>query len=283
MCEDLLLSYRAQLKGYEICYNDEHKCVSELPNNLKAYLVQQRRWALGSGQVLRLLAAKIVKGNWSFSKKSDACLHLIGYGMSAVIAFTFLLIPLWILAQLKFQELGDFYQTFKIPFAVVDWVVWLTFLVGIFVLFASKRAHWQLDRTTAKRALYGLQVILFSPLFICLVSGSFWRGLFNKSKKDSPLLIFNRTPKNSAKSDRIDLKDNVTCSIFAAYCMMTAIFAFTSAYYYVSFIMLAYFGFIINFLVKEVYHSSNQTVNVLQTNNTSVSYTHLTLPTICSV
>lgn len=59
LTEDLDLSYRAQVKGWQFVYADEVVVPSELPSSWAAFKNQQFRWAKGATQVARKLMATI--------------------------------------------------------------------------------------------------------------------------------------------------------------------------------------------------------------------------------
>ncbi len=77
LTEDLDLSYRAKLKGWNAIYNRDYICPSELPETISAFKTQQYRWMKGTAQVFK----KQIK-NITFSKsltkteKFDAFMHL---------------------------------------------------------------------------------------------------------------------------------------------------------------------------------------------------------------
>ena len=64
LCEDLDLSYRAQLAGWQPLYLDHVEAPAEVPPQLTAFKRQQARWATGSVQTLRKLAGRIWWGKF---------------------------------------------------------------------------------------------------------------------------------------------------------------------------------------------------------------------------
>lgn len=82
LTEDLDLSYRAQLAGWEIEYSVDLVCPAELPGTAKALKSQQRRWATGSIQVARKLLPRIWRAPLRLSQKVEATLHLTHYSIA---------------------------------------------------------------------------------------------------------------------------------------------------------------------------------------------------------
>lgn len=77
LTEDLDLSYRAQLAGWNFVYDPEHVVPAELPERLSAFRSQQHRWAKGSIEVARKLVRPIVgAGRFPLSVRLEAVAHL---------------------------------------------------------------------------------------------------------------------------------------------------------------------------------------------------------------
>jgi len=82
LTEDLDLSYRAQLAGWEIEYAVDIVCPAELPGTAQALKSQQRRWATGSIQVARKLLPRIWRSPLTLGQKIEASLHLTHYSIA---------------------------------------------------------------------------------------------------------------------------------------------------------------------------------------------------------
>lgn len=105
VCEDLDLSYRAQLAGWRCRFLPEVDCPSELPPQVLAFKQQQVRWAKGSAQCLRKLAQPLLS-NRSVGpiRKLLGLLHLSGYLIHPLIVLLLLLTPATLLVP---SPLGD--------------------------------------------------------------------------------------------------------------------------------------------------------------------------------
>ncbi len=77
LTEDLDLSYRSQMKGWQFKYVDSLSVPAELPSTLGAFRSQQHRWAKGSIQVAQKLLPKIINGPYPFRQKFEATCHLL--------------------------------------------------------------------------------------------------------------------------------------------------------------------------------------------------------------
>jgi len=74
--EDLDLSYRAQMKGWQFVYLDQVVVPSEVPSSLRAFLTQQHRWAKGTAQTARKLVRPILRSALPFKVRIEAINHL---------------------------------------------------------------------------------------------------------------------------------------------------------------------------------------------------------------
>ncbi|MBM4378681.1 MAG: glycosyltransferase family 2 protein, partial [Deltaproteobacteria bacterium] len=76
LTEDLDLSYRAQLKGWQFVFLPEVVSPAELPVDMNAFKSQQHRWAKGSIQTARKLLPTILGSDLPFEIKREAFFHL---------------------------------------------------------------------------------------------------------------------------------------------------------------------------------------------------------------
>lgn len=79
LAEDMDLSYRAQLKGWKVVYDNNIVAPAELPVAMLAFKLQQFRWAKGSIQCAKKLIFQIWRADLSFVVKFQATMHLTGY------------------------------------------------------------------------------------------------------------------------------------------------------------------------------------------------------------
>ena len=76
LTEDMDLSYRAQLRGWQFVYLPEIEAPAELPVEMSAFKAQQFRWAKGSIQVAKKLLPRILRSSATFEQKTEAFFHL---------------------------------------------------------------------------------------------------------------------------------------------------------------------------------------------------------------
>src|SRR6266699_147626 len=77
LCEDLDLSYRAQLKGWKFIYLSDVVTPAELPVDMNGFKSQQHRWTKGSVQTCKKLLRTIWRSQLPFPIKLEATGHLM--------------------------------------------------------------------------------------------------------------------------------------------------------------------------------------------------------------
>ncbi|MFT6273940.1 MAG: cellulose synthase/poly-beta-1,6-N-acetylglucosamine synthase-like glycosyltransferase [Halioglobus sp.] len=101
LTEDLDLSYRAQLKGWQLVYINDYGCPGELPGDMNAFKSQQHRWAKGGIQVMKKILPKVWRSKIKLKYKVEATFHLsnnLAYFIMLVDT-TFLLVPSLLLRE----------------------------------------------------------------------------------------------------------------------------------------------------------------------------------------
>ena len=95
LTEDLDLSYRAQLCGWKLIYDNDVTCPAELPSNVSAFKSQQHRWAKGGIQVMKKMLKTVWFSPLSLKTKIESTFHL-GNNLAYFVMLTdtiFFLIP----------------------------------------------------------------------------------------------------------------------------------------------------------------------------------------------
>lgn len=76
LAEDLDLSYRTQIRRWQIVFRPDVAVQGELPVDVDSYRNQQNRWAKGTIQVAKKILPKILKSNLPVMVKYEAFVHL---------------------------------------------------------------------------------------------------------------------------------------------------------------------------------------------------------------
>ena len=76
LTEDLDLSYRAQLQGWQFVFLPDVVAPAEVPADMNAFKSQQHRWAKGSIQTAMKLLPRIMRSNLPWAVKREAFCHL---------------------------------------------------------------------------------------------------------------------------------------------------------------------------------------------------------------
>jgi cellulose synthase/poly-beta-1,6-N-acetylglucosamine synthase-like glycosyltransferase len=129
LSEDLDLSYRAQLAGWETLHLPTVDAPAELPPQMAAFKRQQARWTQGSIQTLRKLIRPILRSErLSLIQKLMALLHLSGYLAHALMVLLLLTTLPLLLTGAATPSLGNVGLLLSLgpPFvyAVSQWVLY---------------------------------------------------------------------------------------------------------------------------------------------------------------
>jgi cellulose synthase/poly-beta-1,6-N-acetylglucosamine synthase-like glycosyltransferase len=148
LTEDLDLSYRAQLAGWEIRYIPHVQAPAELPVHINALKRQQFRWAKGSIQTARKLLGSLWRSSQDLSVKIEGSLHLTHYIVHPLMLFNLMLtLPLaasespllWVMPAFILAALGPLLMYWiamgeegkKIPERMRELVVLLVLGMGL--------------------------------------------------------------------------------------------------------------------------------------------------------
>ncbi|RDV16211.1 glycosyltransferase [Pontibacter diazotrophicus] len=187
LTEDLDLSYRAQLRGWQFLYLEDVEAPAELPAAMGALKSQQFRWTKGAAETARKHLGRVMRSNVSLSTKLHAFFHLLNSAIFVCVLLTAILsVPVLFLKN-NAPELAPF---FKLGYALL-----LSLAALIAFYWTAHDAHsasaW---RTTVR----------FVPEFILFLSISMGLSLHNSIAvlegyfgKKTP---FVRTPKYNIRN-----------------------------------------------------------------------------------
>ncbi len=103
LTEDLDLSYRAQLRGWQAAYLEDVVVPEELPVSIDAYRRQQSRWATGSFQCAFSLLGPVLWSRNRAAAKVQAAIHLLAYGVGPLMLIQVACYPLLLVTTGHFR------------------------------------------------------------------------------------------------------------------------------------------------------------------------------------
>ena len=182
LTEDVDASYRAQMAGWRFVFRPAIGVPAEIPEEIRALEVQQKRWSQGGIQTGRKILPRLLRGPWSFAIKGEAVAHLMGHLAHPV---TLLLGILLLPSALARQALG------LEGLFILDLLVFLIATFSFLVFFCAagrrrKRPWVTLVPTAALTMALGIGLT-------ATVSRAVARGFLSRSA--DPFL---RTPKRGA-------------------------------------------------------------------------------------
>lgn len=93
LTEDLDLSYRCALAGWKGLYIHDILVPNELPEEMRAFKLQQRRWARGNAQCFLKLMGRVLDGKNRLRDRWEEAFLLAGYAIHPVLLVNLLLWP----------------------------------------------------------------------------------------------------------------------------------------------------------------------------------------------
>jgi len=159
LCEDLDLSYRAQLAGWQCRYLPAVDAPAEVPPQIAAFKRQQSRWAQGSVQALRKLLGPILRSrDLRWEQKVMGLLHLSNYLAHALMVLLLLVsLPILLIpdcSPISMAGLGLMCMGPPLVYVLSqkalypDWMrrLWalpLLALIGVGMAWSNTRAVWR--------------------------------------------------------------------------------------------------------------------------------------------
>ncbi len=185
LCEDLDLSYRAQLAGWGCLYLPSVDVPAELPPQIAAFKLQQARWAQGSMQVLRKLGGAVLHSrrlNWP--QKVMGLLHLSNYLPFPLIVVALMLsLPLLLVPESQRFSLDWLGLAFLGPLLVYSisqqqlyrrW--WRRILVFPLLVVIGIGLAWNNTRAVLRGLMGRRGTFVRTPKFCLEVKGKHWAG-----------------------------------------------------------------------------------------------------------
>ncbi len=234
--EDLYLSYQTYLSGWRLVFAHGVHCDSELPNDLPSFLVQQRRWAKGNGQVLRLMGKRLLKyRDWSWIKRGDVFFHLLGYSLTTLVLAMMAISPLWIAERGDWVAQSSAWEFWRL----FDVLVWGSLWIALVGVYTSPEAHCEKNAPLPTRLLRALGLLFSAPLISFLLFRSYWEGVLLKPRGKQ--LVFHRTPKSRARR-WVGQFDALVAVFLATSAFLLSYSAFEQSFYFGALVFLLHAG-----------------------------------------
>lgn len=93
LTEDLDLSYRCALRGWHGRYVQSVHVPNELPEHMRAFKLQQRRWSKGNAQCFRKLTGRVLGSGSVVRDRLDEAFVLAGYAIHPLLLMSLVLWP----------------------------------------------------------------------------------------------------------------------------------------------------------------------------------------------
>jgi cellulose synthase/poly-beta-1,6-N-acetylglucosamine synthase-like glycosyltransferase len=186
LTEDLELSYRCLMRGWDALLIRDVVVRAELPNDVMAYRRQQARWAQGSIKCLELMIPQVLNSKSNWLTKWQGIMHLSGYGFHLVLFSVALCYPLVLLAGLHYDP--------RLPnlYGLAPLLMFTTFAPGAFFLYGQHL----LDKVWWKQFPKMMLMWAVGQGLMLIVVRAAVKALLNKGH------TFERTPKTGAEKKR---------------------------------------------------------------------------------
>ncbi len=198
LTEDLDLSYRAQIKGWEFVYREEVEAPAELPVLMPAIKSQQFRWNKGAAECARKHAGQMLGGSAERPLRWWNRLHAIFHLFNSSV-FLFLLLAALLSVPMLFIK--DQHPEYELIFNLGGVFILGFFSIGLF--------YWIATRRVVHRHPIRYYLVHY-PLFLMISMGL---SLHNAVAVAEGLLGFKspflRTPKFNVTNAREKLGKNV--------------------------------------------------------------------------
>ena len=231
--EDLDLSYRAAMRGWNFIYLPQNIAPAELPATIRSFTAQQNRWAKGTMQVAKKLLIPLWKSDVSLKAKIEGSIHFtsnIAYPLTALL-----------IALMPFTAPIRNYSWF-------DGVVFICTCASVAIFYAT--ALWRIDLLKQNRNwLHIFPTLALGVGMTFRQSLAVLQGLFGNDRH------FVRTPKKGNMSNNISKYLSslpvgqfsyvaIIEILFASYCLYQSTLLFDLQLYgSIPFLLLFSFGF----------------------------------------
>ena len=186
LTEDLDLSYRAQLKGWNFIYLPDLTVPAELPIEMTAFKSQQFRWAKGSIQTFLKLNGRLLKADIPLRIKVESFFHLGANFMYALMVLLTVLMP--VILVIRFERGYKHLAFLDIPIFICATLS--VFMFYFYTEYVVIKETMSVQNRSATKPLLYLPFVVAIGIGLCINNTK--AVLEAVMHKQSP---FNRTPK----------------------------------------------------------------------------------------
>jgi cellulose synthase/poly-beta-1,6-N-acetylglucosamine synthase-like glycosyltransferase len=233
LTEDLDLSYRAQLKGWQFVYLPQYASPAELPPEMLAFKQQAHRWTKGSMQTaFKLLPGILRSRNLPRFVKTEAFFHLtntIVYPLMVIL--TLMMYPAFIYAEGPLKH----YSLSNVMFSVTLFIL-ATCSASTFFVFAQRElfgreAGWRSLRYLPFLMALGVGVSLNNAKAVLEAAWTAWRGKSSEFVRTPKYGVTGRERGFSAPASPWSFKKLALPIVEIAFGCYMSVFIFISLYY----------------------------------------------------
>jgi cellulose synthase/poly-beta-1,6-N-acetylglucosamine synthase-like glycosyltransferase len=195
LTEDLDLSYRAQLKGWQFIYLPDLTVPAELPIEMNAFKSQQFRWAKGSIQTFLKIKGTVLKANIPLKVKIEAFFHIGANFAYALMMFMTLLMP--VIMIIRFNN--GYKKLFYLDIPIFICATLSVFLFYFYTEYVVIKETLSVKNRSLTKPLMFLPFVVAIGIGLCINNTK--AVIEAVIRKQSP---FNRTPKYNVSDGEDD-------------------------------------------------------------------------------
>ena len=192
LSEDLDISYRAQLKGWKMVFDQQVEVPAQLPAVMEAFRIQQFRWTKGIAQTARKMLASVKALPLPAGKKTHSYFQLLS-------SFTFVSIFINALLSVPLLLLRNWYPEF-ITLSEYTMIAALNLVALTFIYYQSA------GKTSGSLKDFILHYPLFLIVYLAMSVQNSMAVLQGLSGMKSPFVRTPKTGRNAAAHAYVDKK-----------------------------------------------------------------------------
>ena len=249
LTEDLDLSYRAALSGWNFRYILDTVCPAEIPATISAFKGQQSRWCTGSLQTALKLSKRIWQSKFNWKIRTEAILRLFRYSVHPLMLLNIILcLPLMILIKNHQIYQNYDFQIYELPWHAILAIGAVFLILSILPITFYIYAQREIDPKWLSKILW-FPAVMMIGCGISINNSYAYFGAFLTKKS-----VFIRTPKFALRDNKVLRKKNklyqsklLDTSLFlefamGLYCLYSLYYSYISGHFLLSTLLSIYTG-----------------------------------------